>query len=53
MSEQDEPNIVITPGDDENPDDVAGELVDEAEVLGDAVWLADPANHPANPGGEG
>lgn len=47
VSEQEliEPNIVVTPGVDENPDDVAGEPVDEAEVLGDAAYLADPAEH--------
>lgn len=46
MAEQDTgPRIVITPGDEENPEDVSGEPVDEAEVLGDAAWLADPAVH--------
>ncbi|MFG3710874.1 hypothetical protein [Micromonospora sp. NPDC047730] len=46
MSEQElKPTVVITPGDDENPEDVTGEPVDEAEVLGDATHLADPAEH--------
>lgn len=46
MSEQDiKPNIVVTAGDDEDPETVSGEAVDEQEVLGDAVFLADPALH--------
>ncbi|MGC4886712.1 hypothetical protein [Micromonospora sp. DT227] len=47
MSEQelDEPNIVITAGVEEDPETVTGEPVDEAQVLGDAVHLADPAEH--------
>lgn len=42
---QEEPNIVVTPGVDEDPEQVSGEAVDEADVLGDAAPLADPAAH--------
>lgn len=46
MSGEDiEPNIVITPGVDEDPDEVSGDPVDEAEILGEFAHLADPAVH--------
>lgn len=40
-----EPSIFLTPGEDEDPELVSGEPVDESDVLGDAVWLADPSVH--------
>lgn len=46
MSEQDiEPAAVITAGVDEDPEEVSGEAVDEAELLGEFAYLADPAAH--------
>lgn len=46
MSEEDTaPRAIITPGDEEDPEEVSGEPVDEAEVLGEFAWLADPAAH--------
>lgn len=42
---QDEPRIIITPGDDEDPEAVSGDPVDESTVLGRFAYLADPAAH--------
>ncbi|MBQ1047844.1 hypothetical protein KBX50_05145 [Micromonospora sp. C51] len=36
---------ILTPGVEENPDEVTGGPADEDEVLGEAAYLADPAEH--------
>ncbi|SCL15033.1 hypothetical protein [Micromonospora inyonensis] len=45
MPEPDQPRIVITPGIDEDPDEISGDAVDERDVLGEYAPLADPAAH--------
>ncbi|MFG1872163.1 hypothetical protein [Micromonospora arborensis] len=46
MSDQDLNDAVgVTPGVEEDPETVTGEPVDESQVLGDAAYLADPAEH--------
>lgn len=41
----DQAKRLIRSCDEENPEDVSGDAVDEAEVLGEYAPLADPAAH--------